>query len=151
VQILQDGTPVSNWAVVDISQVSNKNDRVTEDMVAQVGRTLVFSRVLKDTENLGTIIGDVTLPLPRITYTLNGTTVVPTNVRLLTTIKPRELLVLGIAKNTSLPDIVQGKLSPSFTQKFNDMLQNAIARNMVSSTANQVPKDDFSSIGGVGF
>lgn len=142
VQILQDGTPVSNWAVVAPSQISSKTDRITEDMVALVGETLTFSRAFKDSEDGGTIVGDVTLPLPRISMT---------NVDLLTTVKPKLLLILGVAKNATLPDIVQGGLSPSYAQKYNDLLQNAIARSMTSSLNDTGQRDNYGYVGGVGF
>lgn len=149
VQVLQDGTAVSNWAVVSPNEISNKTDRITEDMVASIGGNLIFSRVFKDTENNGTIVGDVTTFIPKVVY--NSTTNVATNVKALTVIKPLQLLKLGVAKNASLPDIVQGKLSPSYAQKYNDLLTGAIARNMTSSQSDEVGRDDFSYVAGVGF
>lgn len=140
VQILQDGVVISNWAVVQPGQISSKADRVTQDMCARVGDTLTFSRAFKDTEDNGTIIGDVTLPLPRLTLT---------NADILTTVKPQELLVLGVAKNNTLPDIVRGGLSPSYVQKFNDLLTGALARNTVSSISDTAQRDDLSGVGGV--
>lgn len=142
VQILQDGTPVSNWAVVSPDQVPNRLYRTREDMVTNVGGVLTFSRPFRDTEYNGTVVGDVTLIMPRISRT---------NVKILSLVKPKQLLILGVAKNATLPDIVQGGLSPSYVQKFNDLLLGAITRNAASSRANEVPRDNFSSIGGVGF
>ena len=149
VQVQQGGIVISNWAVVDPSQISSLTDRITEDMVALVGGTLVFSRVFKDTENNGSITGDVTLPLPRIVF--NATTGNATNVKALTLVKPLLLLKLGVAKNASLPDIVKGKLSPSYAQKFDVLLQNAIARNGTSSRGDTVLYDNYGYISGVGF
>lgn len=142
VQILQDGTAVSNWAVVTPDQISNRRDRIVEDTVTQLGSTLVFSRAFKDTENGGTVIGDVSISLPRMTKT---------NVRVLNIVKPKTLLVLGVAKNATLPDIVQGGLSPSYVQKYNDLLTSAIARNSASSLASIVQRDSYGGIRGVGF
>jgi hypothetical protein len=142
VQVLQDGAVVSNFAVVSPGQITNQSDRVTEDMCALVGTSIVFSRQFRDTEAGGTIIGDVTLPLPRLSLT---------NVDVLTTVKPKLLLILGVAKNASLPDIVKGKLSPNYAQKFNDLLQNAIAKNEASSAVDAVVRDDLGYIHGVGF
>lgn len=151
VQILQDGTPVSNWAVVQPKDITNRTDRITEDMCAVVGTSIVFSRPFKDTENGGSIVGDVMLKIPRIAYTLaaDGFTVTPTNVKVLTMVKPQTLLTLGVAKNATLPDIVQGKLSPSFVQKYNDLLQGAVARSMASTIASETARQDFSGVGGV--
>ncbi len=140
VQIQQDGITVSNWAVVAPRDIANKHDRITEDMCAVVGTNLVFSRVFKDTEASGSIVGDVVLKLPRLSTV---------NVKLLAQVRPRQLLVLGIAKNITLPDIVQGKLSPSFVQKYNDLLAGAIARSKASSVANEAARDSFGHIGGV--
>lgn len=142
VQILQDSSVVSNWAAVSPNQITNRADRVTEDMVTLVGDTLVFSRAFNDTEDGGTIIGDVATPLPRISTT---------NVKVLTTVKPATLLTLGVAKNATLPDIVQGGLSPSYAQKYSDLLKNAIARAEASSGADIASTDDYGYVSGVGF
>lgn len=142
VQILQDGSVVSNWAVVAPDQITNKADRVVEDMCTLVGTTIVFSRAFLDYEDGGTIIGDVTTPFPRLSLT---------NVKVLSLVKPKQLLILGVAKNVTLPDIVQGGLSPSYVQKYNDLLQNAIARNQAGSISEVAQRDNYSFIGGVGF
>lgn len=140
VQILQDGTAVSNWAVVEPSQISSRTDRITEDMAAFVGSTIAFSRAFKDTEEGGTIVGDVQLSLPRLSLT---------NVKLLNTVKPALLLKLGVAKNTTLPDIVQGGLSPSYAQKYKDLLDGAIARNEATSRGDVVVQENLNSVRGV--
>jgi hypothetical protein len=64
-------------------------------------------------------------------------------------VQPFLLLKLGVAKNVTLPDIVQGKLSPSYAQKFGDLLQGAIARSIASAAAPVTPRDSYSSIRGV--
>lgn len=145
VQILQDGTAVSNWAVVQPSDISNAGNRVTEDMCARVGDNLVFSRAFKSTENNGTIVGDVTTPITRLSFTGQA------NSDALSTVKPKQLLILGVAKNASLPDIVQGKLSPTFVQKYNDLLTNAVARSASTSLSDTVQRDNLGYISGVGF
>jgi hypothetical protein len=149
VQVTQGGIVISNFAVVAPGDISNATDRVVEDMCARVGNKIVFSRAFRSTENNGTIIGDVTTPITKLIY--DTTNHANDNSSALTTIKPRELFVLGVAKNESLPDIVQGKLSPSFVQKFNDLLANATARSAKSSLGDTVQRDNFGYIGGVGF
>ena len=149
VQVLQGSIVISNWAVVNPSQISSQTDRITEDMVTMVGGVLAFSRVFRDTENNGTIIGDVTLPIPRLS--VSPTTGAPINIKALSIVKPLTLLKLGVAKNATLPDIVQGGLSPSYAQKYGDLLTGAIARNATSGRADLVTRDDLSFIGGVGF
>lgn len=149
VQVVVGGAVVSNFAVVSASQITNKSDRVTEDACARVGDSVVFSRAFKDYEDGGQIIGDVTLVLPRLAYTYDGTTFAITDASLLTFVRPPLLLKLGVAKNNTLPDIVQGGLSPSFAQKYNDLLQGAIARSLTSSQSDQAPRDDYSGVAGV--
>ncbi len=140
VQVLQDNAVVSNWAVVHPRDISSKTDRITEDMCAVVGGNIVFSRAFRDTEEGGSIVGDVVTQLSDLSTT---------NVRLLTIVKPKLLLILGVAKNATLPDIVQGGLSPSYTQKFNDLLTGAIARSNASSVAQVAARENFSHIRGV--
>lgn len=140
VQILQGSSVISNWAVVSPNQISSKTDRITEDMCSVVGSTLVFSRAFRDTESNGTIVGDITTFIPRLSAT---------NVKALSTVKPKQLLVLGVAKNASLPDIVQGGLSPSFVQKYNDLLQGAIIRDGATSLSSDMQRDDLGYIRGV--
>lgn len=140
VQVQQDGLTVSNWAVVAPKDITNQANRVVEDTCAIAGGSLVFSREFRDTEQGGTIVGDVTLKLPRLALT---------NVKLLSQVRPKQLLILGVAKNITLPDTVQGKLSPSFVQKYNDLLTAAIARSMATSVANKTARDTYGHIGGV--
>jgi len=140
VQISQDGLVVSNWAVVSPKHITNRTDRVTEDMCAVVGSNIVFSRAFRDTENDGDITGDVILKIPRL---------LTTNAKALTQVMPKQLLILGVAKNITLSDIVQGKLSPSFVQKYNDLLTGAIARSMSTSLSPIAERETFGHIGGV--
>ena len=88
------------------------------------------------------MLADVETSLPRMSTT---------NVKILSIVKPKQLLILGVAKNSTLPDIVQGGLSPSYVQKYNDLLQGAIARNNSSTQADTIDRDNFSNIHGVGF
>lgn len=140
VQIQQDGIVISNWAVVAPKNITNRTDRITEDMCAVVGNSLVFSRAFRDTEHNGTVVGDVVLKIPRLTAN---------KVTVLTQVRPKQLLILGVAKNITLPDIVQGKLSPSYVQKYNDLLTGAIARSTASSVAMYAERENFSHVRGV--
>lgn len=149
VQITVGDAVVSNWAVVAPEQITNKSDRVTEDMCSQIGSSIVFSRQFRDYEDGGAITGDVSAPLPRVSLTVSGAVVTVLNAKVLTLVKPKALLQLGVAKNASLPDIVQGGLSPSYTQKYGDLLQNAIARNEAGAVATEAVRDNYSHIGGV--
>lgn len=150
VQILDsDGKVLSNWLVVHPKDINNRTGTVQDDMCAVVGSSIVFSRPFKDTENNGNVIGDTVGKIPRMTFTLNSGNVQPTNVKALSTVRPKQLLILGVAKNATLPDIVQGGLSPSYVQKFNDLLNGAIARSNASSVAAQAARDNLSHVRGV--
>lgn len=140
VQILQDNAVVSNWAVVHPKDIASRTDRITEDMCAVVGSSIVFSRQFRDTENAGTIIGDVVLKLTR--PSLN-------NAKLLTTVRPKQLLILGVAKNATLPDIVQGGLSPSYATKYDNLLAGAVARSIASSISANAGRDNYSNVRGI--
>lgn len=140
VQVQVGGVTISSWAVVHPKDITNRTDRTVQDMCAIVGAGLVFSRAFRTDEAGGSIVGDVVNKLPRLSAN---------KVTLLTTVRPKQLLILGVAKNATLPDIVQGGLSPSYTQKFNDLLQGAIARSSASSVASEVVRDDLSSVHGV--
>lgn len=150
VQITVNDIVISQWQVVQPGDINNKRNGIAQpDRCAVVGTDLVFSRVFKDTENDGTVTGDVVNALPRLAYTLDGFTVKATNVQALSLVKPKQLLVLGVAKNATLPDIVQGGLSPSYVQKFNDLLTGAMTRSRATSVAKTAPRDSFNGVGGV--
>lgn len=140
IQVQQGGITVSNWLLVSPNDITTNTARITENMCAVTGSTLSFSRLFNAQEDQGTIIGDVTLPFPRLSMT---------NAKVINIIKPRELLVLGIAKNAALPDIVKGSLTPSFVQKYQQLLGNAISRNASSSQADTITTDDYGYVRGI--
>lgn len=141
--IMQDGSIVSTWEVVDPNQITRRTPYPsTAQRVTVVKRSIVFSRPLDDTEVGGTVIADAIEYLPRL---VGGVT---PNVDLFDTFEPYQLLVLGVAKNATLPDIVQGGLSPSYVQKYNDLLDKSVMENDASSTADEVVRDDYGYIGG---
>lgn len=138
-----DGKVLSRWDLVTPDQISEMSWRYHySDQVCQVGDTLLFNRPIKDIENDGNIFIDVVTYFPKISGS---------NTEVLTIVKPKQLLVLGVAKNSTLPDIVQGGLSPSYVQKYTDLLQNAISINNASSISDHQDRSDFSYISGVGF
>lgn len=144
------GVVQSNWLVVHPKDISSKSERNKQDMVAVVGSSMQFSRAFTTAEAAGAITGDVILALPRVLYSTGPTgTILATNVKLFTTVQPLLLLKLGVAKNVSLPDIVQGKLSPSYAQKFKDLLDGAIARSEATAIAQVTARDSFGGVRGV--
>lgn len=139
--ILQDGSAVSIWDVVDPNQITKRNNYSNRDQrVTYVNQKIVFSRPLNDTEVGGTVHTDIVNKFPRLASD---------NTELLSLPIPTQLLVLGTAKNSSLPDIVQGGLSPSYTQKFASLLEGHKMANSQTSVSNEAVTEDYSSIRGV--
>jgi len=144
--ITQDGSAVSIWDVVDPSQITSRNDYYSRlQRVTYVNQKLVFSRALNDTEIGGTVNTDILNSFIRLAYDTTG----GHNTDLFDLPVPRNLLVLGTAKNASLPDIVQGGLSPSYAQKYAAILEGHKMANMQTSEADEAVREDYSSIGGV--
>lgn len=139
----QGDSIVSRFEVVDPNQITRRTSDSSIDRVATVGRNLVFSRPFNtDTEIGATVVADTVHYLPRLVQD-------PVDVSLLDVFKPYNLLTLGAAKNATLPDIVQGGLSPSFVQKYADELAKAVAKNNASSYADEMLYENYGSIGGV--
>jgi len=140
VTITVNGVIVSKWKVVAPEQISNAPGATVQLLCAVEGKDLVFSRPFTDDEDGGTVKADVTLLLPRMALD---------NADILTVVTPKQLLILGVAKNITLPDIVQGGLSPSYVQKYTDLLQSAITRSMSSTESDSVSRESFAGIGGI--
>lgn len=142
----QDGTPVSLWDVVDPNFITTRGEYQTRDQRATyVNQKLIFSRDFNDTELSGKVVGDIVNSFTRLVYDASSSH----NVDLFDLPIPRQLLVLGAAKNASLPDIVQGGLSPSYAQKYNALLEGHKLANMDTADPEEVVTDDFSDIAGV--
>lgn len=135
-----DGSAVSTWEVVAANQITKKPIGGLTDRVVVVNRKILFSRPFKSTEVGGTIVADVINNIPRLT---------DEDASMIDTVKPYQLLVLGVAKNATLPDIVQGGLSPSYVQKYGDLLEAVKLENQNSSMANSLVVDDLGYIGGL--
>lgn len=133
------GIVISHFDVVDADQITKREGMTSEDRVTKVRNNLIFSRLFKTSELGATVIGDTISSLPRladdVTYAV------------LDQVKPYQLLVLGVAKNLTLPDIIQGGLSPSFVQKYNDLLMNSKAENRSTTVGDMMVYEDFSGIG----
>ena len=72
-----------------------------------------------------------------------------TDVTLLDTVDPVQLIVLGVIKNQTLPDVVQGGLTPSFTQKYADLLAATKLENDWSSEPASNVGEDLGFVRGV--
>lgn len=137
--IVKSGVTVSIWDVVSPNQLRNASSNDNPNRVALIARNLVFSRSFTDDEIGGSIKADVIAYLPKISRL---------NDDVLSLVDPIELIVLGVVKNQTLPDVVQGGLTPSFTQKYDDLLQGAKDENDMSSTSSSVGTDNLSGIRG---
>lgn len=138
--LMFDGTIISKFDVVEANQITRRRiDPSIDDRVAVVRNSLVFSRNFKDYEIGATVMADTIEKFPELTLT---------NTDLLDMV-PYQLLVLGTAKNSVRPDIVQGGLTPSFVQQYADELDKAIAENNATSGADSAVYEDFSGIRGV--
>lgn len=140
VTISFDGAVVSTFKVVSPSSISDPTNPETHDRATVINRKLVLSRPLKDTELGGELRCDTIDFMPQLTTT---------DTELLELVQPKQLLVLGVAKNSTLPDIVQGGISPSIAQKYGDLLKKAVMINNESSESTEAPREDFSWIRGV--
>lgn len=138
--IRQDGVVVSSWEVVNPNMLVNPSAFTGRDRVAIVKRSIVFSRPLNDTELGGNVIADAIEFIPRLTTSDAG---------VLDIVDPAQLLVLGVAKNSTLPDIVKGGTSPSFAQKYADLLEFAKMENNATATAADIVRDNYGYIGGI--
>lgn len=137
--ITQDDTVVSEWHVVDPSILKEDSD-VYRDRVATVGNRVVFSRQLQDYEQSGSVKADIIRNMPELSRT---------DVSVLDLVKPTQLVILGMIKNLVLPDIVKGGLTPSYTEKYADLLSKAIMENNASAEAESTDRTDNSYIAGV--
>lgn len=143
VTVVQAGIRIYSYEVVDPGQITKQANVLNVDRVTVPKRTLIFSRNFNTYEIGGSVVGDVIDSFPRLDA------VDPTTSATLLDIVPYQLLVLGVAKNATLPDIVQGGLSPSFVQKYNDLLEQVKLENADSSTADTYETDDLSYLGGI--
>lgn len=138
--ITQDGSPVATFKLVSPNQITNPSNPEVDDRATIIGRKVVLSRPIQESEAGGILRADAVMYIPRLSRT---------NTEMLDIVEPKQLIVLGVAKNWSLADIVQGGISPNLTQKYNDLLQKAVAKNDETSLAFMSEGDDYSYIGGI--
>lgn len=138
--LMYDGTIITKFDVVEPNQITRRRlDPAITERVATVRRSLVFSRQFKDYEIGATVMADVIEKLTPLSVD---------DVSVLDQV-PYQLLVLGTAKNSVRPDIVQGGLAPSFIEQYADELDKAIAENNATTSGDSAVYEDFSDIGGV--
>jgi hypothetical protein len=135
-----DGVIISRFRTVNPNQIADPRNPVTMDRVTQIGRNLVFSRAFTEEEVSATIQTDVINFMPELSLT---------DTDVLDLVQPHQLLILGLAKNISLPDLVRGGTSPSFVQKYNKLLRQAVMENNATAEAYEADRESFSYINGV--
>lgn len=134
IYLVKNDIVIATFDVVSPALVRNPRAAQNEDRVAIVNRQLVFSRTFTADEVGAIIFGDVVYYLPALSLT---------DATLLDTVVPNQLIVLGVLKNQVLPDIVQGGLTASFTQKYADLLEGIKMENNLSSQAEPAYGEDF--------
>ena len=138
--VTADDTVIAKFKMVDPNQVKVDDSWETPDRATFIGRNIVLSRAPKAVEVGATIVLDVMEWMPPLTRNDDSAIELLPN---------KQLAVLGVAKNSSLANVVKTSLSPSFTQKYNNELQKAIAQNNVSTEIDEIQRDNYSYIGGI--
>lgn len=136
----QDGAIIARFKTVMPNQIADPTNPEVMDRVTTINRTLIFSRPFTAEEVGASILADVIAPMPELALT---------DTTLLDIVTPYQLLVLGIAKNQSLPDLVRGGTSPSFVQKYNKLLRQAVTENNATASAYEVDRESLGFITGV--
>lgn len=139
VKFISDGITIAKFKLVDPNQRQVDGDIYHPDRATFVGRNIVLSRAPKDTEVGADIVLDVVEYIPDLTRTDDSA---------LDLIANNQVAVLGVAKNNTLSDVTKVALSPSFAQKYANELNKAIAINNATNETDEMPRDDYSYIGG---
>lgn len=139
VKFINDGTVIARFKLVDPNQRQVDTDLERPDRATFVGRNIVLSRAPRATEVGSKIVLDVVEYIPDLTRTDDSA---------LDLIASSQLAVLGVAKNQTLADVTKVSLSPSFSQKYVNELNKAIAINNQSNEVDEMQRDDYSNIGG---
>ncbi len=135
-----DGIIIAKFKMVDPNQRQVDTDLFRPDRATFVGRNIVLSRAPKDTEVGADIVLDVVQFLPELTRTDDSA---------LDLLPNKQIAVLGVAKNETLADVTKVSLSPSFTQKYGNELNKALAINNSSNELDEMQGDDYGYIGGI--
>lgn len=137
---VKDGAVVSTWDVVSPNMLKNAKTTENPNRVTLIGKTLKLSRPVNEREDGASVYCDIVEYLPHLSED---------DVSVLDLVDPVELIVLGVAKNQVLPDIVQGGLTPSYTVKYADLLNGAKAENDGSAIPEDADGDNYNYINGV--
>lgn len=135
-----DGTVIAKFKMVDPNQVVVDDAWLHPDRATFIGRNIVLSRPPKDIEVGATIVLDVVEWMPPLSRNDDSAIDLLPN---------KQLAVLGVAKNTSLANVVKVSLSQSFTQKYQNELSKAIAENNLTTELDEMQRDDYGYISGI--
>lgn len=139
-KFIVDDIVIAKFKMVDPSQRVVDDELNRPDRATFVGRNIVLSRAPKDTEVGAQIVLDVVQYIPDLTRKDDTA---------LGLISNDQVAVLGIAKNQTLADVTKVSLSPSFTQKYSNELNKAIAINNQTTDVDMMRTNDYSHIGGI--
>lgn len=144
--LYHDTSSIASFKVVSPDLLGRAGDiHDLRSRVTTIGRNIVFSRQMTENELGSNIFADTIQFIPKLSLT---------DVSLLDLLDEypdiRQLYVLGIVKNQILPDIVQGGLTPSYSQKFDSYLAECIRENDASADSADADRESFSWVGGVG-
>jgi hypothetical protein len=139
-KFVNDGTVISQFKLVDPNQRVVDDEANRPDRATLVGRSIVLSRKPRSEEVGAKIILDVVKYFPKLTRT---------NADSLALIYSDQLAVLGVAKNNSLADVTKVSLSPSFTQKYGNELQKAVAANNATNEVEELRRTEYGHITGI--
>jgi hypothetical protein len=129
------------WHLVKPNLLYNASEGgIQQNRVALVGRTLKFSRPFTADEVGATIAGDVISKFTPISLSSTAS---------LDLIQPQQLIVLGVAKNQVLPDVVNNTLTANYDVKYQRLLRKAIELDGASTGLDVLETDDLSFVGGV--
>lgn len=135
-----DGTVIAKFKMVDPNQRQVDDDIERPDRAAFVGRNVVLSRTPRTEEVGAQIVLDVVQFIPDLTRTDDSA---------LDLLANTQLAVLGVAKNNTLADVTKVNLSKSFSQKYTNELNKAIAINNASNEIDDMRGDNYGNIGGI--
>lgn len=139
-KFISDGIVIAKFKMVDPNQRQVDDELERPDRATFVGRNIVLSRVPKDTEVGAQMVLDVVEFIPDLTRTDDSA---------LDLIFNSQVAVLGVAKNITLADVTKVSLSPSFTQKYSNELNKAVATNNQTTDVDMMRGEDYSHIGGI--
>jgi hypothetical protein len=139
-KLVSNDIVIAEFKMVDPNQRQVDDGWDRPDRAAFVGRKIVLSRPPKDVEVGATIVLDVVEYLPPLARN---------DASAIELLPNKQLAVLGVAKNTSLANVVKVSLSPSFAQKYKNELDKAIAENNLSTEIDEMQRDSYGYIGGV--